>query len=182
MTGEQFTDALWYLGRGTGVMAMVLLTVSVALGVAARSGEPLGPLPRFAVTAVHRSSSTIASVLLVVHVATLLFDPYAQLRVVDVVVPFLGALAPFWLGLGTLGLDLLLAVMVTSLLRVRLGARGWRAVHWLSYAAWPVALLHTLGMGTDAATGWLRALAVLCFVAVAAASVYRLTVRAEVSR
>ena len=176
------TDALWYLGRGTGVMALVLLTISVALGVAARAGEPLGPLPRFAVTAVHRNSGLIASVLLVVHVVTLLFDSYAQLKVVDVLVPFLGTADPFWLGLGTLGLDLLLAVVVTSLLRTRIGVRGWRAVHWVSYAAWPVSLLHTLGMGTDAATPWLLALSVLCFVAVAAAAVYRLTLRTEVSR
>jgi sulfoxide reductase heme-binding subunit YedZ len=176
------TDALWYLGRGTGVMALVLLTISVALGIAARSGEPLGPLPRFAVTAVHRNSGLLASVLLVVHIVTLLLDPYAQLKLVDVVVPFLGSDEPFWLGLGTLGFDLLLAVVVTSLLRRRIGVRGWRAVHWLAYAAWPAALLHTLGEGTDAGTPWLLALSVLCFVAVAGAAVYRLTLRTEVSR
>ena len=176
------TDALWYLGRGTGVMALMLLTIGVALGIAARSGEPLGPLPRFAVTAVHRNSALIASVLLVVHIVTLLFDPYAQLKLVDVLVPFLGSDEPFWLGLGTLGLDLLLAVVVTSLLRMRIGVRGWRAVHWLSYAVWPVSLLHTLGMGTDAAAPWLLALSVLCFVAVAGAAAYRLTLRTEASR
>lgn len=179
MTGEQLTDALWYLSRGTGVMSLVLLTISVALGVAARSGEPVGPLPRFAVTALHRNCGVIASLLLVVHVVTLLFDPYAQLKVVDVLVPFLGTLEPFWLGLGTLALDLLIAVLVTSALRARIGVRGWRAVHWLSYAVWPVALLHTLGEGSDAGTGWLRTLAVLCFAAVAGAAVYRLTVRQE---
>lgn len=182
MTGEQFDTALWYLGRGTGVMALVLLTVSVALGVAARSGEPLGPLPRFAVTAVHRSASAISVVLLVVHVLTLLADPYAQLKLVDVVVPFLGASDPFWLGVGTLGLDLLVAVMVTSWLRNRIGFRAWQAVHWLAYAAWPVSLLHTLGMGSDASTGWLRVLSVACFAAVAGAAVLRFTVRSEVSR
>jgi sulfoxide reductase heme-binding subunit YedZ len=182
MTSDQFDTALWYLSRGTGVMSLVLLTISVALGVAARSGEPLGPLPRFAVTAVHRSSASIATLLLVVHVVTVLFDPYAQIALVDVFVPFLGVTDAFWLGLGTLALDLMLAVVVTSLLRNRIGVRAWRAVHWLSYAMWPVALLHTLGEGSDAGTAWLRVLAVGCFAAVAAASVYRLTLRAEVAK
>jgi sulfoxide reductase heme-binding subunit YedZ len=168
------TNALWYLGRGTGVVSLVLLTLVVALGVATRSGRPLPGLPRFAVASVHRSASLLAVTLLGVHVGTLLFDPYAQLKIVDLVLPFAGTFRPFWLGLGTLGLDLLAALVVTSLLRNRLGRRTWRAVHWLAYAAWPVALLHALGTGTDAGSAWLRGLAALCCAAVVAAVGWRL--------
>lgn len=168
-------SALWYLGRGTGVAALPMLTVSVVLGIRTRSGRTLAGLPRFAVTAVHRDSALIAVSLLVIHVGTLLFDPYAQLRLVDVVLPFVGDYRPFWLGLGTLGADLLLALVVSSLLRHRIGLRSWRAVHWLAYAMWPVALLHGLGTGSDAGRWWLRLLAAVCFLAVAAALSWRVS-------
>jgi sulfoxide reductase heme-binding subunit YedZ len=167
------TDAAWYLARGTGVVSLILLTVVVALGIAARSGRPAGGLPRFAVTAVHRNASLLAVALLSIHVGALLVDPYAQLRLVDIGLPFVGAYRPVWQGLGTLALDLVAALVVTSLLRHRLGLRAWRAVHWLAYAAWPAALLHGLGNGTDAGRLWLRAIAAGCAVAVAAAVAWR---------
>jgi sulfoxide reductase heme-binding subunit YedZ len=170
------TDAFWYLGRGTGVVTLVLFTLALVLGVGVRSGRPLAGLPRFGVHELHRSVGLLATSLLAVHVTTLLFDPYAQLRLVDVVVPFVGAYRPLWLGLGTLALDLLAAVVVTSLLRARIGRRAWRAVHWAAYAMWPVALLHALGTGTDASTSWLRGIAVACVLAVAAAVAWRLGV------
>lgn len=171
------TDALWYLGRGTGVVCLILLTTVVALGVASRSGRPAFGLPRFAVAAVHRNASLVALVLLAGHVLALLFDPYAELKLVDLVVPFGGAYRPLWLGLGTLALDLVVALVVTSLLRHRLGLRSWRAVHWLAYAAWPVAFLHGLGTGTDAGQLWLRAVAVTCAGAVVAAVCWRCSTR-----
>jgi sulfoxide reductase heme-binding subunit YedZ len=134
-------------------------------------------LPRFGVTLVHRNASLLSVVLLVVHVVTLLFDPYAQLNLVDVVLPFSSSYRPLWVGLGTLGLDMILALVVTSLLRHRIGLRGWRAVHWLAYAAWPVAVAHGLGAGTDAGWFWMWALVALCVAAVVAALVWRLSDR-----
>jgi sulfoxide reductase heme-binding subunit YedZ len=173
----EVTDALWYLARGTGVVSLILLTVVVALGIGNRSGRALFGLPRFGVALVHRNAALLAVALLAVHVTTLMFDPYAQLKLVDLVVPFAGTYRPFWLGLGTLGLDLILALVVTSLLRHRMGRRSWRAVHWLAYAAWPIALVHGLGTGTDAGDLWLRAIAGLCLVAVLAAVGWRVSER-----
>jgi sulfoxide reductase heme-binding subunit YedZ len=167
------TDALWYLGRGTGVVSLVLLTVVVALGVATRSGRPLPGLPRFAVAGVHRSASLLAVAFLVVHVATLLFDPYAQLDVLALVVPFTAGAEPFWYGLGALALDLVLALVGTSLLRVRIGPRVWKGVHRLAYAAWPIALVHGVGSGSDAGSAWLLVLVGACMVAVAGAVWWR---------
>ena len=169
------TDALWYLGRGSGLVSLVLLTVVVVLGIGARSGRTAFGLPRFAVNLLHRNAALLAVVFLIVHVVSLLFDPYAQLRLADLVLPFAGAYRPFWLGLGTLGLDLILALVATSLLRRRLGVRAWRAVHWLAYLCWPVALLHGLGTGTDAGTWWLRAVAGVCVAAVLAAGAWRIS-------
>src|SRR6266700_3894871 len=78
-----------------------------------------------------------------------------------------------WLGLGAVALDLLLALIATSLLRARIGFKTWRAVHWLAYASWPVALVHALGTGSDAGTLWLQLLAVVCTGTVVAAVLWR---------
>ncbi|HEY3259586.1 MAG TPA: ferric reductase-like transmembrane domain-containing protein [Pseudonocardiaceae bacterium] len=167
------TEALWFLARGTGVTVLVLLTTTVGLGIATGAGRTLPGLPRSAVVLVHRNASLLAVTFLAVHVGTLLMDPYAQLRLLDLVLPFGGAYRPLWLGLGTAASDLLIAIIVTSLLRHRLGLRAWRAVHWLAYAAWPLALLHALGTGTDATTPWLRAIAAACVLAVGASLAWR---------
>ncbi|MFI5930865.1 ferric reductase-like transmembrane domain-containing protein [Actinoplanes sp. NPDC051494] len=169
------TDALWYFGRGTGLVSLVLLSVVVALGVGARSGRTAFGLPRFAVNLLHRNAALLAVVFLAGHVLSLYFDPYAQLRFFDLFVPFGGAYRPFWLGLGTVGLDLIVALVVTSLLRRRLGARAWRAVHWLAYLCWPVAVLHGLQTGSDGGTWWLRTVTAACAALVIAAVVWRLT-------
>jgi sulfoxide reductase heme-binding subunit YedZ len=121
------TNALWYLGRGSGVSALVLLSLVVVLGIVTRAGRPVPGLPRFAVAAVHRTTSLTAVLFLAVHITTLLLDPYAQLRLVDVVVPFGGAYRPLWQGLGTVAVDLIALLVVSSLLRDRIGLRVWRS-------------------------------------------------------
>jgi sulfoxide reductase heme-binding subunit YedZ len=169
------TEALWYTARGAGVISLALLTVVMVLGVGSRSGRPVFGLPRFAVSAVHRNASLIGLGLLVVHTLFLLLDPYAQLRLVDLVIPFGAAYRPFWVGLGALAMDLLIVVWLSTLVRQRIGARMWRAIHWVSYAIWPVALLHALFTGTDADRLWLRAIAGACLLAVSAAVIWRLS-------
>ena len=168
-------EAFWALGRATGVVALVLFTLSVLLGILTRSGRPLFTLPRFSITLIHRNVSVLATVFILIHLLSLLADSYAQLRVVDLVFPFLGAYRPFWLGLGTVAVDLLIAVVVTSLLRRFIGRRVFRAVHWSTYLMWPIALAHSLGTGTDAAEPWFLGLAAVCTVAVLAAVVWRVT-------
>jgi methionine sulfoxide reductase heme-binding subunit len=148
-------EALWYVGRGTGVVALVLFSVVVALGIATRSARPLFGLPRFAVLAVHRSASLLSLVFLMIHVGTMVLDPVAPVRLVDVLVPFVGPYRPFWLGLGTIAAELVVAVIVTSLVRHRIGYRGWRFVHWLAYVMWPIAVGHAIGTGTDNGRPWL---------------------------
>jgi methionine sulfoxide reductase heme-binding subunit len=169
------TNALWYTARGTGVVSLLLLTTVVMLGIGSRSGRPVFGLPRFAVSIVHRDASLIATVLIAIHVTTLLTDPYAHLRLVDLVVPFDAAYRPAWVGLGTTALDLVIAIVVTSLARRRIGVRGWRAIHWIAYALWPIAWLHGIGSGTDRGSGWYLALAIAASVAVLAAVAWRLS-------
>ncbi|GAA5151038.1 ferric reductase-like transmembrane domain-containing protein [Amycolatopsis dongchuanensis] len=155
----------------------MLLTVSTVLGIATRSGRPAPGLPRFAVAELHRNVSLLSAVFLALHVGLLLFDPYAMLRLFDLVLPFVGEYRPFWQGLGTVALDVLLALVVTSLLRHRLGRRTWRAVHWAAYALWPVALVHALGTGTDGFSPWFLTVAVLCVLSVVGALFLRREVR-----
>ena len=158
-------------------MALVLLTVVVVLGITARSGRPLLGLPRFAVATVHRNASLLAVFLLAVHAENLLLDPYAQLRALDLLLPFVGVQRPLWLGLGTLAGDVILVLVGVSLLRRRIGVRIWRTVHWTAYAAWPLALLHGLGTGTDAGQLWLRVTAAACAAAVLASVGWRCSAR-----
>lgn len=167
-------QAWWVVGRGTGITALALFTLSIALGIVTRSGRPLLNLPRFAVVDVHRNAALLATVFLLIHIGTLFLDPYAQLRVVDFVVPFLGAYQPLWLGLGTLAFDLVLAITVTSLLRHRLGVRTFRVIHWATYAMWPLAFAHALGNGTDSMHPWFLVFAGVCAATVATALAVRL--------
>lgn len=170
-------EALWVLGRATGVIGLALLTVSVVLGILTRSGRPAFGLSRFAVTPVHRNASLLGTAFILVHVVSLLFDSYAQLELVDFFVPFLAELDPLWLGLGTVSFDLLLAVAITGMLRNRIGQRAFRFVHWASYALWPISMAHALGSGSDAGSGWFLTFAGICTLVVVGAVVWRLTPR-----
>lgn len=167
------TDALWALGRGTGIVALLMFTLTMVLGVATRSGRASLGLTRFGVADLHRTAGLAGTALIAAHVGTLLLDPYAQLRLVDLVLPFLASYRPVWLGLGTLALDVLVVLVGSSLLRHRVGPRVFRAIHWSAYALWPVALVHSLGSGSDAGTPWFRALAALCTLAVVGALAWR---------
>jgi sulfoxide reductase heme-binding subunit YedZ len=165
---------MWYLTRGSGVVAIVFLTASVLLGILTSFRWHSEKNPRFVVEFVHRNVSLLVLVFLAVHVVTVVADGFVPIRWLDVVVPFVSAYRPVWLGLGTVALDLLLALVITSLLRPRIGARAWRAVHWLAYVSWPIALLHTLGTGSDARTTWLQLLSVGCLAVVLGAVAWRL--------
>lgn len=168
------SEALWALGRGNGIVALAFMTLSVALGVASRSGRPLLALPRFGIAGVHRFVALAGTLLVMLHMGLLFLDPYAKLRIIDFVVPFLGSYRPLWQGLGTAAFDLVIVVIVTSLLRDRLGLRVFRAVHWSTYLLWPVALAHALGNGTDTGRIWFQAFAGCCALMVAAVVVWRL--------
>jgi methionine sulfoxide reductase heme-binding subunit len=169
------TSASWYLMRGSGVTALILLTGVVVLGVATSKHAQLGRLPRFATVGLHRSISLLSVVFVAIHVVTAIVDPYAAVRLVQIVVPVPVGPYPVWLGLGALSLDALAAVIVTSLLRHRLSLRVWKNVHWLAYASWPLAFTHSVGIGSDRGSAWFLGVALTCAAAVVAATAWRLT-------
>ncbi|MDO5745883.1 MAG: ferric reductase-like transmembrane domain-containing protein [Micrococcaceae bacterium] len=168
-------NALWALGRTSGMIALALFTLSVVLGILTGSGRALPGLPRFSVVLLHRNISLLATVFLGLHVGTLLLDSYAKLTLGDLVVPFMGSYRPFWQGLGTVALDLVLAVIITGLLRHRLGLRAFRAIHWLSYVMWPIALAHGIGNGTEGRDSWFLVLAAASVAVAGAAVLWRVS-------
>jgi methionine sulfoxide reductase heme-binding subunit len=163
----------WYLTRSTGVVALVLLTAAVALGVIDVRRFNTPGWPRFVIDALHRNVALLAMVFLLLHILTSVLDSFASIPLIDAVLPFVGSYRPFWLGLGAVAFDLLLAVTATSLLRGRIGLADWRAVHWLTYASWPIALLHGLGTGSDVKSTWMLLLTLGCLVVVLAAVLLR---------
>jgi hypothetical protein len=165
--------ALWYLTRASGVVALLLLTAALLCGIVVTLRWRSEHWPRFALTNAHRNLTLLAIVFVGIHVVTTVADGYAPIGFVDAVVPFASPYRAVWLGLGAVAFDLLLALVVTSLLRARLAPRLWRGVHWLAYASWPIALLHSLGTGSDARFGWLAAIGVGCLTAVALAALAR---------
>jgi methionine sulfoxide reductase heme-binding subunit len=168
-------SAYWYLARGTGIAALLLLTASVVLGILGSLRFAAAPRwPRFAIDTLHRDVSLLVIVLLVLHIVTSVLDSFAPIKLIDAVIPFVSQYRPLWLGLGALSFDLLVALALTSLIRRRLGYRTWRAIHWLAYASWPVAVLHGLGTGSDTKLGWVLAITVACVAAVMAAMLVRI--------
>jgi sulfoxide reductase heme-binding subunit YedZ len=165
---------LWYLARGTGVVSLALLTMTVLLGLTSVTRWSSARWPRFVTASLHRNISLLSVVFLVVHIGSSVLDTYTKISLTDAFVPFVGSYRPFWLGLGALAFDLILALIVTSLIRVRLGLRLWRSVHWLAYAAWPVAVLHGLGTGTDASQRWMQLFTLTCIGLVGLAGLRRL--------
>jgi sulfoxide reductase heme-binding subunit YedZ len=167
---------LWYLARGTGVVSLALLTATVLLGLTSVTRWRSARWPRFVTVSLHRNLSLLSVVFLVVHIGSSVLDTYTKISLTDAFIPFVGSYRPFWLGLGALAFDLILALIVTSLIRVRLGLRTWRSVHWLAYAAWPVAVLHGLGTGTDASQRWMQLFTLTCIGLVGLAGLRRLVV------
>lgn len=169
------STALWYTSRATGVVSLIMLTGVVVLGVAVRKHGRLPGLPKFAVIGLHRSISLLSVAFLAIHIVSAVADSYVNIRLTDAIIPFAASYEPLWLGLGTVAFDLIIALIITSLLRARIGHRTWRWVHWLAYVSWPVSVAHSLGSSTDMQSGWLLGLGIGCILAVAAALAWRVS-------
>lgn len=155
------SPVLWYLNRGTGLVLLAVFTLTVLAGIlsAGRGGRIW---PRFVTQGVHRGLSLVSTVLLLAHVVTAVTDEFVDIRWWQAAVPFGATYRPFYLSLGTLALDFTVAVGITSLLRRHLSGSAWRAVHVTSYAAWAVAVVHALGIGTDTGDPLGRSIVLAC--------------------
>jgi len=165
---------LWYTTRATGLVALVLLTISMAFGLLSSVRYQRPTWPRFVTLGLHRNVSLIALAFTVAHVLTTVLDSFVNIPIQDAFVPFISSYRPLWTGLGAVAFDLMLALIVTSLLRTRMTFRAWQVVHWAAYLCWPVAVLHGLGTGTDTPIRWVVVLTALCVAAVACLTLWRL--------
>jgi len=145
---------LWFLNRGTGFVLLGVLTATVLLGVLATRGRAGSLLPAFVSRALHRNLSLFGAVLLVVHIVTAVLDEFVDIRWWHALVPYGAAYEPLWLGVGTVATDLILAVLVTTVVRARLGLAAWVRVHQLAYLAWALGLVHGLMIGTERGETW----------------------------
>ena len=160
--------ALWYASRATGIVCLVLLTTVVLLGLVVSRQRRLPGLPAFGVVHLHRYLSLLAVGFVALHVLTAVADSYVSISLAAAIIPFVSVYKPLWLGLGAVSLDLMAALILTSLVRARIGRKSWRVVHWLAYAAWPIAVLHSIGSGPDLRHGptlWLTLGSALAVVA-----------------
>lgn len=166
-------SAYWYLTRSSGAVSLILLTLALVLGVVDVGRYSSVAWPRFVVDSLHRNASLLALAFLGVHIVTAVLDSFAPISIVNAIIPFTGSYRPFWLGLGALSFDMIVAVILTSLMRRSMGHSTWRSIHWLVYASWPIALLHGFGTGSDVKSTWLLAISVLCLIAAVAAVLVR---------
>jgi len=167
------STTLWYTTRATGIVALVLLSATLVLGILTAGRAKSRTWPAFAQADLHKRVSLLAMVFLTVHVLTAVLDTYVDVSWASVAVPFVSPYSPFWTGLGTVGLDLMVAVAVSSALRQRISARTWRGIHWLAYASWPVAMIHALGEGSDSFRLWMMAIAGVSVAAVLVSAAWR---------
>lgn len=167
---------LWYVARGSGLAALVMLTLSLVLGIVTSVRWTNPRWPRFVIELLHRNSSLLAFALIVVHVTAVVGDAFAPIGLKDTLIPFVAVYRPIWLGLGAAASDILIVVLATSLLRHRMSHRTWRFVHWFAYLAWPLVVVHGLGTGSDTKVGFVLILYVLCIAAVIVAAWWRLAV------
>jgi sulfoxide reductase heme-binding subunit YedZ len=174
------SEMLWYTTRATGLMAFVLLSATVVLGLITRKRVSHPRWTRFVQQELHRRVSMIAVCFLAIHILTSVLDTYVHIGWLSMVVPFSSPYERFFVGLGTISFDLALAVFVSSLFKSRMSDRTWRAFHWLAYASWPVAAAHSVGIGTDMRLGWVDAVVGACCLAVVLAAGYRFAIRTKV--
>jgi methionine sulfoxide reductase heme-binding subunit len=175
VSGINSTTALWYVSRATGLVTLVLLTAVAVLGILVTRKGRLPGLPSFAVTGLHRNLSLLAVAFTGVHVLTAVVDSYVSIPLISVVVPFTSGYERLTTAFGAISLDLMAAMIITSLLRRHLSPKFWRAVHWLAYVSWPVAFLHCLLASKDLRHGWMFGITVLAGAAVVGASLWRLS-------
>ena len=166
------SQALWLVSRASGLALLAALSLTVVLGVIAR----LGPMRWSRLTSgeTHRAVALFSVAFLGLHVITAIADPYVRIGWAAAALPFASPYRPLAIALGALAVDLGTAILVTSVLRQRLGYRAWRGVHWLAYLAWPAAVAHSVTAGNDLRIWWVALIEWICLAAVSTAAVSRL--------
>jgi sulfoxide reductase heme-binding subunit YedZ len=153
--------AWWLASRASGIVALALISLSVMLGLAMAGRVSRDPRLRRTMIAVHEHAALGALIAIAVHAITLLGDKWLDPGVAGILVPFRMDHAPFYTGIGIIGAYLAAALGLSFYFRRRIGARRWRSLHRATILVYVLAVVHTLGAGSDAGTTWLRVQLVL---------------------
>ena len=172
----------WYAARAAGVVAYVLLSAVVLVGLTLSGRAQLGSWPKFAVTELHRFGGILVGVFLGIHVLAIAVDTYTPFSLTQLLVPFASSYRPFWVALGIVSAELLVAVAVTNALKPHISYRTWRRAHYATFLVWAGATAHGIGAGTDSTTSWLGALYAVCVGLVSGALAWRIMRRREAIR
>jgi methionine sulfoxide reductase heme-binding subunit len=166
----------WLLARSSGLVAYVLLTASVLAGLIVKA-RPLGRSVRpAAVVDIHRFLALLGLGALVLHGAALVLDDAVDIGLGALLVPGASPYRPLATALGVLAAELMVLIYVSFSQRRRIGAKAWRALHWLTYLVFALATLHGLAAGTDSGRTWALALYGAAVGAVLGAFAWRLLV------
>jgi sulfoxide reductase heme-binding subunit YedZ len=168
----------WYAARAGGVVAYLLLSAVVCLGLSMSGRKTLKRWPRFALEDIHRFGGLLVGAFVAIHIATIAIDSYLPFSPASLAVPLLDRYRPLWVALGIVAAELLLALAISNHYRDRrLPYRLWRRAHYLNFAVWAAATLHGLGAGTDRNAAWLLTLYTLATGSVCGLTAWRLTRR-----
>lgn len=170
----QEPSPLWYFARAAGFVSLVLLAATVALGLAVAMRWRSPRMPSFISEGLHRYLTTVVYVFIVIHVVTILLDPFTKFSLTDVLVPFASSYRTLWMGLGICAFELSLALGLSIYVRGVIGYRAWRLLHYGTYLTFPIALVHGLGTGSDTRTWWGLAFYAVCGLAVVTLALMRL--------
>jgi sulfoxide reductase heme-binding subunit YedZ len=168
----------WYAARAAGVVAYVLLSTTVTLGIALAGklpGRRWRRWPAFAIEDVHRAGGLLVGTFIAIHVATIAIDSFLPFSPAQLLIPLTSVYRPVWVALGIVAAELLLALAITNRYRDRvISRRWWRRAHYVNFAVWTAATLHGMGSGTDRSAAWLIAIYAACAASVAAATIWRI--------
>ena len=173
----------WYAARAGGIVAYVLLSINVALGLAMTGKKSMKRWPKFALEDVHRFTGLLTGSFIVVHIVAVAIDAYLPFSLVSLAVPLLASYRPIWTGLGIVAAELLLALAFTNHYRdTKLTYAFWRKAHYVNFAVWGAATLHGVGTGTDRSTPWMLGIYAVAVGGVCGLTIWRVFRRTQPSR
>jgi sulfoxide reductase heme-binding subunit YedZ len=146
----------WYLNRAAGLVAYLLLFAAVFLGLSMTGGVLERFLRRYRVYDFHRFVSLLALGATVFHVLIVLPDRFVRFGLLDLLVPFVSSYKPLYTALGIFGLYLMAAIVGAFYVRNLISYRAWRLLHYGTFAAFVLALVHGIGGGTDTQAAWVQ--------------------------
>ena len=174
--------APWYISRAAGIVAYGLLSLSALLGIAMTTQFWSRRLSRPSLNGLHEQLSWLAFGFVVLHIGALLVDTFQPFRVADILVPFMSAYRPIWVGLGIVALYLTLLLNVSFYVQNRIGHRAWRLIHYAGFALYALATVHGILAGNSTGELWMQAIYVVSLALVLTAVAYRVLQRPALGR